>query len=51
MPVQSARPWPVRALWHLELLLVWAEIEAEEEKDDDRTAKQRYHDQQQKWVR
>lgn len=33
------------------LLMLWAEIEEEGEKDDERTAKQRYRDQQQKWVR
>jgi Zn-dependent peptidase ImmA (M78 family) len=33
------------------ILMLWAEIEEEEEKDDERTAKQRYQDQQQKWNR
>jgi hypothetical protein len=31
--------------------MLWAEIEEEEEIDDDRTAKQRYKDQQEKWRR
>jgi Zn-dependent peptidase ImmA (M78 family) len=31
------------------LLMLWAEISEEEEADDERTAKQRYRDQQQKW--
>jgi Zn-dependent peptidase ImmA (M78 family) len=33
------------------LMMLWAEINEEEEKDDDRTSKQRYRDQQQKWMR
>ena len=33
------------------LLMLWAETDTEEEKDDDRTAKQRFRDQQQKWYR
>jgi hypothetical protein len=33
------------------LLMLWAEIHEEQEKDDERTSKQRFQDQQQKWVR
>jgi Zn-dependent peptidase ImmA (M78 family) len=33
------------------LLMLWAEVEEGEEKDDERTAKQRFLDQQQKWAR
>jgi hypothetical protein len=33
------------------IIMLWAETREEEEKDDERTAKQRLRDQQEKWVR